>query len=121
MGLAPGELAAQRAATKWYVDADAFDCVLIRATEVSNGAGGYIMQDVPLNQQRLRMNPLQDATTERVTPDGRKLRPAYMLIGYHDADVERLDRFFKDGREYEIVFLVENQQYQVKAEVAYVG
>lgn len=121
MPIASQELAVQRKLTKWYVDADSFECVLVRKVKVPTDAGGYVTTPVPQPAQTLRMNPEQDGMMERVTADGRAVRPSYMLVGKYDAIIERYDTFFKDGREYQVVFVLENQQYQVKAEVAYVG
>lgn len=121
MAIADVELAVQRKTTAWFIKADPFECVLIRKVKVGNGAGGYTIVDVPQAPQTLRMVPLQDSTSERQTPDGRVVRPGYMLVGEHTASIERLDIFVKDGRRCEVVFVVENQQYQVKAEVVYNG
>jgi hypothetical protein len=121
MGIAAVELAAQRKATEWYIKADAFPCVLTRNVRVPNGAGGYVMASLPLPSQNLRMNPLQDIGRERQTADGRVATPQYVLIGTYDADIQRFDTFTKDGRDYQVVFMVENQQYQVKGEVIYLG
>lgn len=115
------ELAAQRAVTAAFVDADKFSCVLTREVKVSDGSGGYTTTKQPQPAQWLRLIPLQDSTQERQTPDGRKVAPGYMLHGRHTADIKRMDTFTKEGRRYEVVFVVENQQYQVKAEVIYLG
>lgn len=115
------ELTAQRAITAAFVDADPFPCILTREVKVSDGSGGYTTTKQPQPVQWLRMIPLQDSTQERQTPDGRKVSPGYMLQGKYGADIKRMDTFTKDGRRYEVVFVVENQQYQVKAEVIYSG
>lgn len=115
------ELLAQRALTRAFVEADSFSCVLVREVKVPDGSGGYTTTKTPRPAQTLRMVPLQDSTQERTTPDGRVVTPGYMLIGTNSADIQRMDTFTKEGRRYEVVFLVENTQYQVKAEVAYRG
>lgn len=115
------EALVQQRITAAYVEADAFDCVLTREERVSDGEGGYTTTKVPKPAQRLRLNPLQDAASERTSADGRSLTPGYMLVGPVTADIKRMDTFTKDGRRYEVVFVVENQQYQVKAEVIYLG
>lgn len=115
------ELAAQRRITAAYVAADRFSCVLVRDQKVPDGEGGYTEEQVPQDPQWLRLNPLQDSTQERRDSTGRVVQPGYMLVGPHTADIKRGDVFTKDGRRYEVVFVVENQQYQVKAEVIYLG
>jgi hypothetical protein len=45
-----------------------------------------------------------------------------MLMGRHDADMQRWDTFTaEDGTRYEVVFVNANRQYEVKGEVAYRG
>lgn len=117
----PTEALVQQRITAAYVEADAFDCVLTREENVSDGEGGYITQKVTLPAQRLRLNPLQDAASERTSNDGTSLAPGYMLVGPAGADIRRRDTFTKDGRRYEVTFVLENRQYQTKAEVTYLG
>lgn len=115
------ELAAQRRITAAFVDADRFSCVLTRETKVPDGTGGYTTTKAPIAAQWLRLVPLQDATSERTDAQGRTVAPGYMLVGRHTADIKRMDTFTKDGRRYEVVFVLENTQYQVKGEVIYLG
>lgn len=121
MALNPTEALVQQRITAAFVDADPFDCVLTREANVSDGEGGYTTTKKALPAQRLRLVPLQDASVERTTADGRSLTPEYMLVGTVGADIKRADTFTKDGRSYEVVFVLENQQYQVKAEVVYLA
>lgn len=124
MGIRDGELSVQRKNTKWFNEADGFPCTLQRRPKVPNGSGGFVLgAAVPRPEQVLRLVPLADATggAERQTSDGVAVLPRYVLIGEAGADIQRFDRFTKDGRPYEVVYIVENVQYQVKAEVHYVG
>lgn len=113
------EVAAQRRITAAFVDADRFSCVLTREQRVPDGEGGYTTQVAPIDAQWLRLVPLQDATQDRTDSTGNVVSPGYMLVGRHTNDIKRGDVFAKEGRTYEVVFVVENQQYQVKAEVIY--
>lgn len=119
--IAAAELALQRILTNAFVAADEQPIVLVRKTKVQNAAGGWTTTSTPLPAQNIRMNPLQDAVGQRTTADGKQVTPSYMLVCRHTADVERGDTFTIGGRRYEVVFVVENRQYQVKAEVAYLG
>lgn len=121
--IAPGELAAQRKLTDSFIRADEQQIQLIRKTKVPNGAGGYRETMVPLAPQGFRLIPLQDSTGEsgRTTADGKQVTPAYMLQGRYNCDMQRYDQFVIDGKRYEVFFIVENRQYQVKGEVAYLG
>lgn len=115
------ELAAQRRITAAFVAADRFSCVLTREQRVPDGEGGYTNQVGPIDPQWLRLVPLQDATQDRRDSTGSVVTPGYMLVGPYTADIKRGDKFTKEGRRYEVVFVVENQQYQVKGEVIYLG
>lgn len=115
------EAAMQRGITAAFVAADAFSCVLTREQRVPDGEGGYTTVPTPVDAQWLRLVPLQDATQDRRDSTGSVVSPGYMLVGEHTADIQRFDTFTKDGRRYEVVFVLENRQYQVKAEVIYLG
>lgn len=116
------ELRVQRATTRAFIEADPITVVLYRSEFLSDGAGGEIKQNPePLTPQRARLIPMQDGSTPRLIADGEQVTPKYMLMGEHDLDVEREDEFTVNGRSYKVVFVNENRQYEVKAEVAYLG
>lgn len=121
-GLSPLELRMQRKATRNFIAADSMLIVLMRAEYVSDGAGGS-MRSTPeaVLAQVMRLIPLQDGSASRTTADGEEVSPSYMLMGDHTADVQRWDEFAVGGRRYQVVFVNENTQYEVKAEVAYLG
>lgn len=119
--IAAGELEIQRKLTKAFVEADVLSLTFSRAVKTPNGAGGQTTTRVAVAAQAFRMNPLQDATASRLTADGKQVSPQYMLVGEYDRDVRRGDQFTIGGRRYEVVFVIENRQYQVKAEVYYLG
>lgn len=116
--ISPAELAVHRALTKAFVDADATPIRLWRSEWISDGAGGEQRQDPEaLDPQQLRLQPRTDGGNPRTTADGEQAIPNYTLIGYHTADIKRWDTFTVNGRRYEVAFVYENQQYEVKAEV----
>lgn len=119
--LSDAEVVAQRAITAAFVAADRFSCVLTREQRVPDGEGGYTTEPAPVDAQWLRLVPLQDATQDRTDATGNVVTPGYMLIGRYSADIQRGDEFTKEGRRYEVVFVLENKQYQVKGEVIYLG
>jgi hypothetical protein len=121
MGISAAELAVHRANTVAFIAADSFACVLNRKTKVADGAGGYTLGSAPVAAQIMRLIPLGDGAPERLTEDGKSVRPSYMLMGRWDCDIERWDTFSKDGRNYRIVYLNENRQYETKGEAVYVG
>lgn len=122
MTIAELELNIQRSLTRSFIAADWRTIVLMRSEWVSDGSGGSIRQDPePLAPQRMRMIPRADGAPERFTADGEAVTPSYVLMAEHTADIQRWDEFTVAGRRYEVVFVNENQQYEIKAEVAYRG
>lgn len=123
MGIEGAELAVQRNLTEWFIKADSVEITLSRASRLSDGAGGTI--DGPtlaLPPQVLRLITQGGTGADsknRFTSDGQMVSPDYILLGQHTADIQRWDTFTLDGRGYEVVFVNQNQQYEVKAEVIY--
>jgi hypothetical protein len=116
------ELSVQRMLTAAFLEADPLEIQLNRPTRTPDGAGGYVDALVPVGGlQRLRLIPLGDGADQRTTADGVAVTPTYMLMGTHLANMRRWDEFSVDGRRYQIVFINQNTQYEVKGEVAYLG
>jgi hypothetical protein len=122
MGIATGELALQRRLTRYFIAADSLDVVLMRSSYTDDGEGGSVRGVAAARTvQTMRLIPLQDGAAEQLTSNGTQVSPTYMLLGVYDADMERWDRFTVDGREYEVVSINQNRQYETKGEVAYLG
>lgn len=122
MGVSEAELGAQRRITKMFIAADSITVTLLRSVFTPDGAGGEVRgEPAPLAPQVMRLIPAGDGAQERFTSNGQAVKPTYMLMGEHDADMERWDEFEVDGITYEIVFVNQNRQYQVKGEAAYRG
>ncbi len=122
MTIQPAELAAQRLLTKAFIDADVTNITLWRSEWADDGAGGDRRLDpAPLAPQRLRLQPRVDGGNPRTTADGEQAVPNYTLIGEHTADIKRWDTFTVEGRRYEVAFVYQNRQYEVKAEVFFHG
>lgn len=114
------ELDIQRKLTDAFIKADETPLTLSRQVKVSDGAGGYTKTAQPLALQRFRLVPQQDTREPVATADGQMVRPRYVLLGRHTADMQRGDTFtWNDGR-YEIGE-VEDKQYEIKGEVTYRG
>jgi hypothetical protein len=121
--IATAELKMQRKLTRMFIEADPLEIQLLRASRTPNGSGGYITgTPEPVGGlQRMRLIPLQDGQTERYDANGKQVFPQYMLMGMYDADMQRWDFFQLNGTRYQIVFIDENTQYQVKGEAVYLG
>jgi hypothetical protein len=116
------ELAAMRLQTRAFIAADEDEVVLTRHSRIPNGSGGYVLTAQPaLPSQPGRLIPLQPGGPERHTLDGKLVDPGYHLLMDWGADMQRGDRFVVHGRRYEVVFVTENQSYEVKGEVVYNG
>jgi hypothetical protein len=121
-GIEAAELRAQRMITHSFILADANLITLYRSSTTSDGAGGTVHNPpTPLPPQTMRLIPLSDGADERLTADGKMVRPTYMLQGDYNADLQRGDTFTTEQGRYEVVFVNENRQYQVKGEVVYRG
>jgi hypothetical protein len=116
--ISPLELAVQRKLTKAFIDADYIPVALVRQQKVDDGAGGHTYAQAPVPAQRFRLVPRQDTAKEMQTADGQMVRPAYVLLGMYDCDMQRNDRFTWNGHNLKIVH-VEDKQYEVKGEVIY--
>jgi hypothetical protein len=122
MGIASVELAFQRKNTEAFIAADSVEVVLIRTPREDDGAGGVLTgTPASLLPQVMRLIPLQDGHSPRQTAEGEMAEPSYMLLGKHDADMERWDEFQMNGAWYQVVFVNQNRQYEVKGEVVYRG
>ena len=120
--IAAAELAIQRQLTAAFIKADAISVVLNRPSWADDGAGGSVQgPPAPLPAQEMRLIPLADGAQERFMPSGEAVTPVYALLGHYTADISRWDQVTIQGRRYEVVFINENQQYEVKAEVVYRG
>jgi hypothetical protein len=120
--IASAELAIQRRLTESFVNADYVILSLVRTPRISDGAGGF--KDgtpVTLAPQTFRLTPSEDGATARTTSEGETATPEYMLIGAYTVDLARFDRFTIGSRRYEVTFISENRQYEVKGEVNYLG
>lgn len=120
MAIPEAEAKVQRAITKAFVDADAEQIVLNRRVKVDNGAGGYRWEESPRPVQTMRLNPLSEGG-ERLNSDGRMVQSTHTLVGYYGSVIGRFDRFVLNGRPYEVTYVFENNEYQTKAEVVYIG
>lgn len=114
------ERAIQRRLTTSFIATDPESIVLLPQTRTENGSGGFtVAQGDPRSSQTMRLIPLTNTTTERLTLDGKMVVPKFMLMAQWDAIVDRWDQFELDGVRYEIVHLQEKRDYQTKAEVVY--
>jgi hypothetical protein len=121
--IATPELNVQRNLTKLFIAADPQSIQIMRSTRTPNGSGGYVVGPPTAvgTPQTLRLIPLGDGATERYDANGKQVFPQYMLLGEYTADVQRWDTFTLDGARYQVVFVNQNKQYEIKAEVIYLG
>jgi hypothetical protein len=96
--------------------ADAESVVLMSREKISDGAGGHTWSPAPRPSQDARLIPKQPGA-ERLNSEGVLVIPEFVLVGLYGTVIERYDRFTLGGRNYEVVWVHENQEYQTKAEV----
>lgn len=121
-GVLATELKMQRRQTNAFIAAKPIDVRLNRVDTAPNGSGGFTrLPPTTQPEQRLRLQDTNYQTPIRQLLDGEEVQPQFVLIGPYDADIQRGDWFFINGKKYEVVFVHENTSYEVKAEVVYRG
>lgn len=119
-GIPAVELRVLRRNTTAFIAADDRQVTLSRKATATTGTGGSRPgAAVPVPTQTLRLLP-QDASssTERSLPDGRVVKPSWVLLGDYTADLRRGDTFLlPDGTTGEVVYVHEKRDYEVKGEV----
>jgi hypothetical protein len=120
----PVELEIHRRNTVAFIAADGVDLVLQPQSRVMTDAGGYkYVLDAPRSPQVFRLIPLSIAgnAPELKTSTGRMVSPAYVILGAHDAAMERWDQFEFQNVWYEIVSPIRPEYstnvYERKADV----
>ena len=118
--ISSAERKAQKWLTSWFIGKDFYDLILMRSTLEDDGAGGYVRSDrLPLLSQRVRLilqDGLRGAPDVYTGPDGTVYRPDWVVMGESGLDIRVGDRFnLPDTQSYEIIVLMQNTQYQVKA------
>lgn len=120
----PVELRVHRRNTTAFIDESPAVIVLTPAVRQSDGAGGYkTTSGVARAPQTARMIPLAStaAMGELQTPDGRNIRPRYILMGEWDMDIARWDTFAWEGEQWLVGRVQEKREYQTKAEIVPLG
>lgn len=98
--------------------------LLNRGTKQSNGTGGWTTTWADLDDpQDFRMIQ-QGGNVASRNVDGEQIKPAFVMIGMWDADVENGDKFVLDGRNYDVIYVRRvgfPTEYETWVEVVYRG
>jgi hypothetical protein len=108
-----------RKQTRDFIRADPRLISLWRNTFKSNGAGGFVVDElIGIFEQEMRLIPAANLNVERVDVQGTKVQPNWVLMAEYNAEMRVGDRFFMpEGQVAEIVYVQEKRAYQVKGEV----
>lgn len=120
----PTELRVLRRNTKAFINESPAEVVLVPVSRTADGAGGYkTTSGTARDPQTMRMIPLAStaAMGELQTPDGRNIRPRYILMAEWDAIIERWDTFTWEGEQWLVGRVQEKHEYQTKAEIVPLG
>lgn len=118
----PVELEMQVAATRAFILADPEDLVFLRASRISDGAGGFLPgTQVEIATQTARLIPQSDKVPEVTGSDGRHSVPEWILLMEPDADLKRYDRFSWGGNEWEVAQIHLKPVYELKGDVIRCG
>jgi hypothetical protein len=108
--------------TKAFIEADVDVLDFDRRTKTPDLSGGWTMSlPISFGPIRCRLIPQSDQVPEVSTSDGRSLRPTYVLMALPTEDLQRYDRFTKDGKEYELAAIHAGPMYELKADVVLYG
>jgi hypothetical protein len=117
------ELKAQRKLTAEFIRrGNRQRLTLSYADKVADASGGHTRGPATVRDtQEFHWSIPTTQLPERVTLDGTVVVPEYILVGHHDAVVERGDWFYLGGVKYEVVFIHPDRSYETRAEVVYRG
>ena len=88
------ELEVQRKNTARFIQADPVRLVLFAQNRIPLADGGFKKgPPTARNPQTFRLIPQSDVMPQVQTPDGVQLTPTYVLLGEHEAEMARWDRF----------------------------
>lgn len=94
-----------RKVMKAFIDADGYPIVLNRPNMHRTGTGGYVKNGfTALPPQTFRLVMYRRRLTDLTTPtaDGEVPTIPYVLVGYHDANIQRYDEFHLNGAYYRV-------------------
>lgn len=115
MGLSHVELITARRQVNAEINADPVDVELRRRTKINDGAGGWKWSDfVPLKAQEVTIIPAKRRLSEMLvnTELGDVVHAPYIILGRHNFDVQRGDRFTWNGDDFVV------KEVAIKIEVA---
>lgn len=98
------------------------EITLRRSSRVDDGAGGWKWgAEQSIAAQTFRKSPTGSSVMlSRTTMNGDTVVVDSLLIGEHDADIRRFDKFTLEGEEYEVIG-VTSMRWSVHAEVHHLG
>lgn len=118
------ELLMQRRQMQAYIEADSSSFKLFRKTRVRTPAGGWKWSDpVALDPQPGRLIPFKRRMVDFVvsTTAGQTEKLPYVLVGYHDLDVQQGDTFSYNDAEFVVKEVDPNRDIRTAAMVDYIG
>lgn len=110
--------------TEAFIDENPSAIRILRVVKEKTAAGGFVADSSGyLPVQKMRLVPINrvGAVSERMTSDGRMIKPDATIVGMPDADIQRGDKFLHDGLVYEVVFLSRGPKWRTSAEVSGLG
>lgn len=113
------ELSVMSRQTKAFIDAD-YEEISIepRTNRVSDGAGGWLeTPEAPGLPIRVRMIPQSDNVPAAASPEGSRPIPDFVLMAMPGTNIERYDTFDWRGKTWEVSYVHEKPEYELKADV----
>lgn len=114
----------RRRIVRQYIAEDPVDVAFVRQQKVTTPAGGWKLEDQPpLPPQRARIIPAKrrygNATVN--TESGQILDWPYILVGYHDMNIEPNDKFTWQGHHYQVKSIEPDREERTQAAIDFYG
>lgn len=110
-------LSDQRQATRDLIDSEPTVISLGRFTSSRTPAGGMVKSSDPVAQDAKARFFAPTSSSERfiTTADGTRLDVDHVLVGTHDDDLKENDAFTVNGRNFRILWIAPNKEYEIRA------
>jgi hypothetical protein len=103
--------------TQAFIDENPAQIVITRTQRVQTSAGGSrraVPADLPAFTARMVGGNLENY---RLTEEGEQVLPTYTLVAMPDVDVQRWDTFSWNGHTYKVLWIQDQPEWAVRAEV----
>lgn len=120
----PAERLMRRRNMRQYIAEDLVKVAFIREVKTETSAGGWTVEDAPpLAPQSARIVPAKRryGNTHVNTESGQIPSWPYILVGYHDMNIAKDDKFFWQGDLYQVKSIEPDREERTQAAIDFFG